>query len=186
MMLINVLNRLPAKLLQHAEINIGQLININTSLSHFKFAQICQYCPAFFRIRINIERKSSLPGGKPENQSIAFVPARILVMIIAETDNGWSPHFRFFTCDIPQQFYQLKTILFLLLRVSKRVDEFVDVRRCIACFGLCHILIVFFSMAKLRKKATVQLFTKGTDPESQKSIYDRYRIDKCGFGFIYR
>src|SRR5690606_1812795 len=82
-------------------------------------------------------------------------------MVIAEADNGRSPHFGFAACDILHDLHEFKAILPLLIGVRKSSDEFVNVCRCVVGFVFCHnglIIDAYHKYTQWVRYATIACF----------------------------
>lgn len=81
-------------------------------------------------------------GEKTKNRCIPFVPAGILIMISAETNDRGSPHFRLKTRPTRHQLNQFKTIRLFLLIIDVGVNEVGDVEAGVSGFGfhMCDVL----------------------------------------------
>src|SRR5688572_18162970 len=83
------------KFFQYVKVKVSQLFEINASFAHFVFSQFFKEFFILFTWSINIQRELSFSRRKTNYWSISLMSACIFIMVIAESNDGWPPHFGF-------------------------------------------------------------------------------------------
>src|SRR5688572_24481763 len=83
------------KFFQYVKVKVSQLFEINASFAHFVFSQFFKELFILITRSINIQRELSFARRKSNYWSISLMSACILIMVIAESNDGWPPHFGF-------------------------------------------------------------------------------------------
>src|SRR5690606_26276994 len=83
----DVLHRSFAYFLQDIQVEVAQLLEVNTGFAHPELTQVVEQLIVLIGGNIDVERKFSLPGRETENGRIALVAAGVLVMIFPKSNN---------------------------------------------------------------------------------------------------
>src|SRR5262249_49166632 len=126
-------------LLQDVAVDVIEVLNIKTVLSHRVLAKL-RHQRFILQAMSDVKDESRLPGRESGDTHVSFAAAVILVVILSEPDNAWSPHLRWPACNLLHQRNELLGILALpfILYLSDEIVR-IDIRRRRLVF--CHSLI---------------------------------------------